>query len=657
MRSDIAYRPDIDGLRALAVIAVIGFHAFPELVHGGFTGVDVFFVISGFLISGIILVRLENDNFSFIDFYARRVRRILPALLPILIASLLVGWFALFADEYRQLGRHVAAGAGFVSNFILMQESGYFDNAAETKPLLHLWSLSIEEQFYVAWPLLIALLWLRRSLLPAFILLTLLFSLAVSIAITAIDEVEAYYSPLTRYWELMAGSLLACLLLFAPRHFKHMDQAGSRLGNALSLIGMVLIVVATFSFSKQSPFPGWRALLPVMGTAMLIAAGPGAWMNSVVLSHRSLVWLGLISYPLYLWHWPLLSFLRIIEGQAPAIGLRLAAIVISLVLAWLTYMFIESPIRSGRRRGLTAAFVVLMMIGVGYAGYHIQQQGGFPARIAAQARHILAASGEWGWPGKSLQPLKLNGETYQFQPSSTPKTVLYWGDSYMQHYYPRIDALLSRNPDNYKSALFMASSCPPIPGVSGAAPCRDQANNVLEHARASSEIDTVVISASLYKIFLNDASMYAFKQGSVDEPLGLGRDGSEHAYRSLQDMFLALRKSGKKVFLVLPHPNGTRLDPKGIVRRDLTKLGAYTIDDSGVTRESFGARTRPIRERLVSIAGAAEVTVIDPVAFLCDAIVCPSLTEDGEPMYMDAYHLRPGYVRGNAVFLDVTLER
>ncbi len=203
------YRADIDGLRAIAVLAVIGFHAFPDRFPGGFIGVDIFFVISGFLISTIIFESLERGRFSFSEFYGRRIRRIFPALVLVLAATYAFGWFHLLAMEYKQLGRHIAGGAGFLSNFVLWDEAGYFDTAAETKPLLHLWSLGIEEQFYVCWPL---LLWLAWKMKWGFLRITLalgVISFALNIDAAYSNVVAAFYAPQTRFWELMAGALLA----------------------------------------------------------------------------------------------------------------------------------------------------------------------------------------------------------------------------------------------------------------------------------------------------------------------------------------------------------------------------------------------------------------------------------------------------------------
>lgn len=226
------YRPDIDGLRAIAVLSVIGFHAFPEKITSGFIGVDIFFVISGFLISSIIFSSLERDRFSLIEFYSRRVKRIFPALLLVMLASLVFGGFALFSDEYKQLGKHIAGGAGFVSNFILWGDSGYFDNAAKAKPLLHLWSLAIEEQFYIFWPLLLALAWKHRWGFLKITALIAVASFAASIYLTNNNLTEAFYSPLPRFWELMVGGVLAFIALHRPQlnsqHKNLQSNIGSR---------------------------------------------------------------------------------------------------------------------------------------------------------------------------------------------------------------------------------------------------------------------------------------------------------------------------------------------------------------------------------------------------------------------------------------------
>src|SRR4051812_22457710 len=253
-----AYRADVDGLRAVAVLAVLAFHAFPAAVPGGFVGVDVFFVISGFLISGIILAGLEKGTFTFADFYRRRVRRIFPALVLVLAASLGIGWCVLLPDEFSQLGKHIAAGAGFVSNLALWRESGYFDSSAALKPLLHLWSLGVEEQYYLAWPLLLFLARGRAKATLWMIAAIGLGSFALNLAFVGSRPSAVFYLPPTRFWELMAGSALAFASLQRPAAL----PGGQRLKDCGAWLGTGLIGASLWMLHESQPFPGWRALLP-----------------------------------------------------------------------------------------------------------------------------------------------------------------------------------------------------------------------------------------------------------------------------------------------------------------------------------------------------------------------------------------------------------
>lgn len=250
------YRPDIDGLRALAVILVVAFHAFPEWIPGGFIGVDIFFVISGFLISSILIEGLESNTFSFFNFYSRRILRIFPALLLVLSCALLLGWFNLFADEFSLLGKHIYASTLFFQNFNLLSEVGYFDEAVITKPLLNLWSLGIEEQFYLIWPF---LLWLgyKLNIRPITLIVLLgISSFVLSIVMTFNDPRLAFFSPITRFWELLVGASLA--------YWKSLNPNLSL--RYPSIFGLGLILVGIFVISDISRFPGFLAALPVMGT-------------------------------------------------------------------------------------------------------------------------------------------------------------------------------------------------------------------------------------------------------------------------------------------------------------------------------------------------------------------------------------------------------
>lgn len=404
------YRSDIDGLRAFAVLSVVLFHAFPEFITGGFIGVDVFFVISGFLISTIIFEKLEQGSFSFTDFYARRVRRIFPALILVLLTSFILGWCILFVSEYKQLGKHIAGGAGFVANLILWSESGYFDNLADTKPLLHLWSLGIEEQFYIIWPPILWAAWrFKISFLPI-ILAIALASFALNLYGIAIDPVATFYSPLTRFWELLIGSLLAYLAVFGATYPK-IAVSNATQANIYSWVGLALFVAGLFLINKESGFPGAWALLPTLGAALFIQAGPSAWFNKVVLGSSVLVWFGLISYPLYLWHWPLLSFARILSSSVPELEIRIGVVALSILLSWLTYRFVEKPIRFGSgisffgkwfvsKKAITIGLVVGLFL-MGFAGYLANYKNGSHSRLVNKI-NIDPESGYDGVAGVDL---------------------------------------------------------------------------------------------------------------------------------------------------------------------------------------------------------------------------------------------------------------
>ncbi|MBQ4132424.1 MAG: acyltransferase [Desulfovibrionaceae bacterium] len=384
---NICYRPDVDGLRAVAVIGVLIFHAFPNWLPGGFVGVDIFFVISGFLITGILLREQDNGSFSFRRFYARRIRRIFPALFCVLSAVLIFGWFCLFNSEYMALGKHVFGGSAFIANIFYWQEAGYWDVSGSLKPLLHLWSLGIEEQFYIFFPLLLWLAFKKKLRLLTFLLLLLLASFALNVSFYKREPVLDFYAPFTRFWELLCGAVLACLfhrhksapcpcllkidaLLSKAFLESRIENDGRCLRNLLSILGLGLILGAALSAITNKDFPGFRALLPTMGAFFLIAAGPQALINRVLLSHPWVVGIGLISYPLYLWHWPLLSYATILDGAFTGTWewrfIRMGCLAVAFVLAVLTYKFVENPIRFGKKcRGLKTGLLIVLMAACG----------------------------------------------------------------------------------------------------------------------------------------------------------------------------------------------------------------------------------------------------------------------------------------------------
>jgi peptidoglycan/LPS O-acetylase OafA/YrhL len=342
VNSSPPYRPDIDGLRAVAVGMVILFHAAAALCPGGFVGVDVFFVISGYLITSVIWREMRTGTFTLTQFYARRCRRILPALFVVLGATWIAARLRLTADDVHVLARHIIGGATFTSNILLWQETGYFDIAAIRKPLLHLWSLGVEEQFYAVWPPVVMLVVARHWRLGRTTTTILVLSLALTTFLLPAHPDLVFYMLPTRMWELLTGAILA-----DRDHARAHVRAPGAASGWQPLIGAALIVPVCFI----APGPGrWHLvwlIAPVLGTALLIAT-PSAWINQRLLSQPALVTIGLISYPLYLWHWPLLSMTMLLNPQATPLQIALrqvAAVATAFVLAWCTWRFVELPIR------------------------------------------------------------------------------------------------------------------------------------------------------------------------------------------------------------------------------------------------------------------------------------------------------------------------
>jgi peptidoglycan/LPS O-acetylase OafA/YrhL len=473
------YRPDIDGLRAIAILAVVGFHAFPNWIRGGFIGVDIFFVISGYLISTIIMGCLDRNSFSFIEFYVRRINRIFPALLLVLITCLVFGWFALSANEYKQLGKHIAGGAGFISNYLFWGESGYFDNAAQTKPLLHLWSLAIEEQFYIVWPILLWFVWKQKFNIFT---VTLLFGfISLTLNVVKINDghfVDAFYLPQMRFWELLIGSVLAYITLHHQNLFASTEYQldlllgkiiyanapevnGKTLRNVQSLLGAAFFAIGFALITKEGQFPGWWALLPTLGTVLIISAGTQAWVNRVVLSNRVLVWIGLISFPLYLWHWPVLSFVRILESEAPSWKIRIVAIFLSTVLAWLTYKLIEAPIRlSGHNKWKAFALVALMTL-LGLVGYICYQKDGIPSRNPKIEQQLIQFEWDKTYNFDAACKQKYGNNIYCniTDINSSPSAALI-GDSHANQFYPGLSAYYKKKGANLLNVG--AGGCPPL---------------------------------------------------------------------------------------------------------------------------------------------------------------------------------------------------
>lgn len=633
------YRRDVDGLRAVAVLAVVGFHAFPNFIRGGFVGVDIFFVISGYLITGILLKEgCSASSFNIAAFYARRIRRIFPALIVVVLACLLFGWYVLLADEFSELGKHLAGASLFASNFVLWQEAGYFDASANAKPLLHLWSLAIEEQFYLAFPLLLVLLRRWRTPTWRLLLALALVSFAANLLGAGGDASGMFYSPVTRAWELLAGGVLACLVLDRHANTPAAAQDGKTVALArqsATLMGSALIGFAILGFDPSMAYPGWRALVPTLGAVLIIAAGPQAWVNRRVLSVRVLVGIGLISYPLYLWHWPVLKYHLIARGELVNAGERLGLVALSFALAWLTWRFVELPVRwrSGVRVAQALFASLLALGGLGAAA----ALGVMPPRHHATGlEHILSATTDWQFPPRHFSMLLFEGHRFFTQRTSLPGTVLFIGDSNVQQYAIRLDALLDNAPTRYRSVVFATrGGCLPVPGYDQAPPgCEAQLNAALRYAERF-EVERVVIGGYWLNI-----------------PQGQARDA---ALRLIGSLMAKLSKT-KKVYLLMNIPAGPPFDPRNMFTGSrLTTIYAKQ-SPTALSLADFLGEYGALREALVATAAASGATAIDPLPWLCTSGACPVVSDDGRPLYMDEHHMRPFHAARSAGYLDVTVK-
>lgn len=460
-KQGMVHRPEIDGLRALAVLPVILFHAGFGLFGGGYVGVDVFFVISGFLITSIIVNEQRAGTFSIVRFYERRARRILPALFFVMAACLPAAWLWLLPHEALAFGKSLISVSVFLSNVLFWRTSGYFDLAADEKPLLHTWSLGVEEQFYIVFPLLVALCW-RFGVRRLAALLVGLAGVSLLASQWALDRSAAasFFLAPFRAWELLAGALLA--LAGGQRWADgHSGSLPVWAREVLGLLALGLIVVPVFGYGAATPFPGLHALPPVLGTVLALAFITPNTAVGRLLTLRPVLWLGLISYSAYLWHQPLLAFARLAQAGMPSPAASAGVAALSLVLGHLSWRYVESPFRTGSRWSRRAIFVgsaalTLAFIGIGAA---LVASHGLPQRWPAQVRplidppktHIEGCPAVDHW----LHVCRIG------QAGRTGQIVLL-GDS---HAYAIASALDERLAQTGKAGYVVHTACHPIAGI------------------------------------------------------------------------------------------------------------------------------------------------------------------------------------------------
>lgn len=628
------YRADIDGLRAIAVLVVIAFHAKVSGFSGGYVGVDVFFVISGFLITSILRREIAEGTYSLARFYERRIRRILPALL--FMCAVTVGVAALFfiPRDFKDLAQSAGATAGFVSNLYFWRKAGYFDQAAEWKPLLHAWSLGVEEQYYIVWPLMLVLL---CRLTPAAMRWSVgglaVASLGVAAILVATEPHAAFYLLPARMWELLAGAALALGLL---------PQVETRWRQALGLAGMVAILAAVLLYDGKTPFPGITALLPCLGTLAVLAAGTGGSSGtSRLLALPALAALGRISYSLYLWHWPMLVLpqyylLRALTPTETA-GLMAAAFAVAV----LSYRFVEMPFRHGLRTGRPVLFAgaaaAMAMIGaIGILGWRTD---GLPGRFDPRINALAMAATDTN----PLQPICDRTATAQVAaggacrigaPGAVPSFAVF-GDSFGNALLPGLDRA---GRDTGRAGYGLTySGCYPLVGRVQEGECGPYTDAVLAFLQAHPEIRTVfVVSRWTSGVWATRFGAYAQDELWLTDAQSTEESPAENARvveRSFRRFVAAL--SDRRVVAVAYVPE-QRVD----VPRDLALRALRGLDmDIGVDRATYEGRQAPVRALMQRMtAEYANLSVVDVGAALCRQAVCPAMAGD-TVLYADDNHM------------------
>jgi len=648
----LKYRREIDGLRAVAVLPVILFHAGLSSFSGGFVGVDVFFVISGYLITTIVFGELEEGKFSLVRFYERRARRILPALFVVTVATAVAAWFILLPEDLKELGKSLLAVALFASNFLFWSESGYFDTSAEYLPLLHTWSLAVEEQYYMLFPLLAAALFRRgRQAVVVGLGAVALCSFALAQWGATAHPNAAFYLLPFRAWELMVGALAALYLSRGASNPSGVDRFSGVLAGA----GLVMIALSIHLYDRATPFPGVYALLPAIGAVLIILFARPHNLVGQLLGTQVLVYIGLLSYSAYLWHQPLFALARRASLEEPQIGVFLALSVATFVLAYFTRHLVETPFRSASKvsrrsifmgSGVTAALVVVM-------AFVLYGNKGFPERIDNYAK--VADTFRWqdlAKPCGSEPALPTGVQALCRLPEAAapaPVDVALFGDSHADAFLPAVVAATKQRGSAH--AYIGLGGCIPLIGVDvragnwPAEVCRTLAQeqynfavkakpkNVLLVGRWSMYIDREESASSGRKYYLVDAEAAPLSKDHSREVFVRGMERTVRAYEAL----------GAQVFFVEQVPQQLA-DPRAVFHR-INQRGLWgqegateVIDRNSVPLASLNERQVHLRQLLDQLPPIDDFTVLSPEKHFCGETRCAMGDKDG-PYYHDRDHL------------------
>lgn len=646
------YRAEIDGLRAVAVIPVIFFHAGFELFSGGFVGVDVFFVISGYLITTIILTELNEQRFSIISFYERRARRILPALFFIMLTCIPFAWIYLTPPDMQSFARSIVAVSTFTSNIQFWREAGYFDSAADLKPLLHTWSLAVEEQYYIFFPLCLMILWrLGRVRMMQVLGVLLVGSLLLAQWASLNRPSAAFYLLPTRGWELLIGSFTAFYL-----HKRHPQSQPSFLFQILGLAGLALIVYAVFRYDAFTPFPGYYALVPTVGTALIILVGsPGTLVNAL-LGFRPLVGIGLISYSAYLWHQPIFAFTRHRSLTIPSDELMLVLCVLTFPLAYLSWRFVEKPFRRRdqfKRKTIFAFSCVsaVFFVAFGLSGYLSQ---GYPANRLPTTVNRLANT------VYDINPFRDDciSDSTRYRPPADACVLgqgsnivgVLLGDSQSDAIaFPLHQHLASRGM-GVQHMWF--AGCPPFSGLERiddySGRCREYNDAAFNQVIANDALQFVILIGR-YSLYYS-SERYDNGEGGIEYGSrvlvgSVDLNGASYSESDRRQYVLdqythdiqAYLAAGKKVILVYPVPEQGWNVPVLAAKKEMYEGSG----DLSVSLESFGNRNETVVDLFDSLGNPENLLRLYPSKLLCNTFVanrCVGAIGD-QAFYLDDNHL------------------
>jgi peptidoglycan/LPS O-acetylase OafA/YrhL len=635
-RGKAAYRPDVDGLRAIAIISVVLYHYGFWPFTGGFVGVDVFFVISGFLITGLIHREMTEGRFSIRHFYERRIRRIFPALFVMLAVATIAAALLLFPSDFERYADSLFATAFFASNFEFWRETGYFDVSAEWKPLLHLWSIAVEEQFYVVFPALLLLIG-TRSRSKLLIVTGALFVLSLVFSIWAVPNTPAtaFYLLPSRFWELMLGALLALAQL--PQPTSRIAREG------IGIVGFGLIAAAVFTYTRWQPFPGAYALMPCVGAALLIYAGETSTLTHRALSAKPVVFVGLISYSLYLWHWPLLVFTQTALNRVLLPWESCALVAMSFALAALSWRFVEQPFRHRTARGRHPLFAgaAAAMALTALCGFGVASANGLPQRMQPAIRNILAEERNheprmdicFGLTAPDVSAGRLC--RIGSKRATTPSFIL-WGDSHADAVLPAVQKVAE---EHGRAGLFAATnSCAPLLGVMrpDALPCAPF-NDAVAKLALHPEIRDVILDARWSKNAYGtapgegDGRIYPYD----DEGKGTDLVSTEAVfYRGLERTVRTLTNAGKHVTIIASVPEPGYSVPRVMAHLRMEKNWGTPTGDL----KEFLAHQKFIFATMQAMQKKYGVRVLYPHQILCASGAC-ELARNDRPLYRDEHHL------------------